>query len=141
MPPPLKIILHTESDLVPAARQLLDAFPSCRVFAFYGVMGAGKTTFIKALCRELGVGDIVQSPSFAIVNEYVTGAGEAIYHFDFYRIRDVSEVFDIGYENYFYSGNYCFLEWPEKIERLLPEGTLRVHISGVNERVIEVIGD
>jgi len=101
-------------------------------------MGAGKTTFIKALCRELGVDDIVQSPSFAIVNEYVTATGEPIYHFDFYRIRDVAEVFDIGYENYFYSGNYCFLEWPEKIERLLPEETLRVYISGENERVIEV---
>jgi len=135
----LKLTLHTESDLAPAARQLLDAFPSCRVFALYGVMGAGKTTFIKALCRELGVGDMVQSPSFAMVNEYLTDAGESICHFDFYRIKDISEVFDIGYENYFYSGSYCFLEWPEKIERLLPEGTLHVHISGEDERVIEVV--
>jgi tRNA threonylcarbamoyladenosine biosynthesis protein TsaE len=137
----VKITLRSEADLGQAARKLLNAFPSGRVFALYGSMGAGKTTFIKALCHELGVGDIVQSPSFAIVNEYLTGAGESIYHFDFYRVKSISEVFDIGYENYLFSGNYCFLEWPEKVERLLPEGTVRVRISGEDERLIEVIQD
>jgi tRNA threonylcarbamoyladenosine biosynthesis protein TsaE len=135
----MKIFVISEADLGPAARQLLDAFPSHRVFALYGSMGAGKTTFIKALCRELGVGDIVQSPSFSIINEYLTATGEPIYHFDFYRIRDISEVFDIGYESYFYSGQYCFLEWPEKIGRLLPDSTIRLRISGEDERLIEVL--
>ncbi|MEI7898106.1 MAG: tRNA (adenosine(37)-N6)-threonylcarbamoyltransferase complex ATPase subunit type 1 TsaE, partial [bacterium] len=87
---------------------MLGAFPLARVFAFYGSMGAGKTTFIKVICRELGVTDIVQSPSFSIINEYKTEAGEPIYHFDFYRIRNTAEVFDIGYEEYLYSGCYCF---------------------------------
>jgi tRNA threonylcarbamoyladenosine biosynthesis protein TsaE len=137
----LKIKLHSEAELGQAARHLLDAYPLSRIFAFFGAMGAGKTTFIKAMCRELGVEDIVQSPSFSIINEYRTVAGTSIYHFDFYRIRDIAEVFDIGYENYFYSGGYCFLEWPEKIERLLPEGTIRLRISGEDERLIEVIQD
>lgn len=101
-------------------------------------MGVGKTTYIKAICHELGVTDIVQSPTFSIINEYKTTTGESIYHFDFYRIRNIAEVFDIGYEDYLYSGNYCFMEWPELIESLLPENTIRVGISGQIERVIEV---
>ena len=100
-------------------------------------MGAGKTTFIKTICHELGVTDIVQSPSFSIINEYKTDAGESIFHFDFYRIRNVGEVFDIGYEDYLYSGSYCFMEWPELIESLLPGDTVRVRITGDTERVIE----
>ncbi len=133
----MKLICKSESELVPAAGKLLQTFPAARVFAFYGSMGAGKTTFIKALCHELGVTDIVQSPSFSIINEYKTGAGESIFHFDFYRIRDVGEVFDIGYEDYLYSGSYCFLEWPELIESLLPEETIRIRITGEPGRVIE----
>lgn len=126
-----------ESDLAGAARKLIDSFPDSRIFAFYGSMGAGKTTFIKAVCYELGVVDIVQSPTFSIINEYKTEEGVSIYHFDFYRIRNISEVFDIGYEDYLYSGRHCFMEWPELVEPLLPADTVRVRITGENERVIE----
>jgi tRNA threonylcarbamoyladenosine biosynthesis protein TsaE len=133
----MKLIIKTEADLFPAAKQLIAANPSGRIFAFYGSMGAGKTTFIKVICQVLGVADIVQSPSFSIINEYITETGESIYHFDFYRIRNTSEVFDIGYEDYLYSGRYCFLEWPELIESLLPEDTIHVRITGEHERLIE----
>ncbi len=133
----IRLECKTESDLVPAARILIDTYPNARVFAFYGSMGAGKTTFIKAICSSLGVTDIVQSPTFSIVNEYKTESGESIFHFDFYRIRKTEEVFDIGYEDYLFSGSYCFLEWPELIESLLPGNTVRVSISGETERLIE----
>lgn len=116
--------------------KLLETFPAARVFALYGSMGAGKTTFIKAIAAELGVADIVQSPTFSIVNEYRTVTGEPVFHFDFYRIRKKEEVFDIGYEDYLYSGNYCFIEWPELVESLLPAETIRVRISGDPDRII-----
>jgi len=119
-----------------AAKQILTAFPDSRVFALYGKMGAGKTTLVKEFCRCLGVTDEVQSPTFSIINEYRTAKGESVYHFDFYRIAKIEEVFDIGYEDYIYSGCYCFLEWPELAEDLLPEGTVRMEISGENERVV-----
>lgn len=100
------------------------------VFAFYGKMGAGKTTFVKAICEELGVEDTITSPTFAIVNEYRSDlAGELIYHFDFYRIKNLDEVYDMGYEDYFYSGAICFIEWPELIEELLPGNTVKVSIE------------
>ena len=99
------------------------------VIAFYGKMGAGKTTFIKAICEELGVEDVITSPTFAIVNEYSLPSQEALYHFDFYRIKKLEEVYDMGYEDYFYSGNLCLIEWPELIEELLPENALRVTIE------------
>ena len=127
----------TETDLLPAAQQLLAAYPGRKVFAFYGPLGAGKTTFIKVLCRLLGATDIVQSPSFAIINEYKIPTGESLFHFDFYRIKNLEEIFDIGYEDYLYSGAYCFIEWPEQMEELLPEEVVRVRISGERERVIE----
>ena len=133
----MNIVCHTENDLPAAARQLLAAFPDHKVFALYGPMGAGKTTFIKVLCRELGVTDIVQSPSFAIVNEYRTAAGDSIFHLDFYRIKRIDEVFDIGYEDYIFSGSRCFIEWPELIEELLPPGVVHLKITGENSRVIE----
>ena len=98
------------------------------VIAFYGSMGAGKTTLIKNLCHKMGVTDEVNSPTFAIVNEYVTEEGESVYHFDFYRIKKLEEAYDIGFENYFDSGNLCLIEWPEMIEPLLPEKYLRVEI-------------
>ncbi len=102
------------------------------VFAFYGKMGAGKTTFVKAICEELGVEDTITSPTFAIVNEYRSDlAGELIYHFDFYRIKKLDEVYDMGYEDYFYSGAICFIEWPELIEELLPGNTVKVSIEEV----------
>ena len=98
------------------------------IIAFYGAMGAGKTTLIKNLCHRMGVTDEVNSPTFAIVNEYVTEEGESVYHFDFYRIKKLEEAYDIGYENYFYSGNLCLIEWPEMIEPLMPEKYIRVEI-------------
>ncbi|MCX6280164.1 MAG: tRNA (adenosine(37)-N6)-threonylcarbamoyltransferase complex ATPase subunit type 1 TsaE [Bacteroidetes bacterium] len=133
----MKCIIKSESELPVAAIELLNSYPDVRIFALYGSMGAGKTTFIKAICQELGVADIVQSPTFSIINEYKTVYGESIFHFDFYRIKKTDEAFDIGYEDYFYSGRYCFLEWPELIESLLPTETIRVRISGETERVIE----
>lgn len=110
------------------------------VFAFYGKMGAGKTTFIKAVCEALGVEDVINSPTFAIVNEYMDGNGEPIYHFDFYRIKKEEEVLDIGYEDYVYSGNVCFMEWPELIEQLLPEDAIKVTIEEKDngERVVSI---
>jgi len=123
------------------AKLLLDNFPEDRIFAFYGAMGAGKTTFIKALCHELGSSDYVTSPTFALINEYSTDKGFVIYHFDFYRIKKIEEAFDLGYEDYIYSGNYCFIEWPEMIESLLPEGIIEVRIveSANGARLLEAI--
>ena len=113
-----------------AARQFIDNMGRARVFAFYGKMGAGKTTFVKAVCRRLGVDDVITSPTFAIVNEYTSATtGDTIYHFDFYRIKKLDEVYDMGYEEYFYGGNLCFIEWPELVESLLPEDAVKVTIS------------
>ncbi len=113
-----------------AAEQFIAAMGSAKVFAFYGKMGVGKTTFIKAVCQKLGVKDVINSPTFAIVNEYETEpSGEPIFHFDFYRINKVEEAFDFGYEDYFYSGSLCFIEWPELIEELLPGDCAKVTIE------------
>jgi tRNA threonylcarbamoyladenosine biosynthesis protein TsaE len=103
------------------ARKIIETYPDERVFALYGDLGAGKTTLIKELCKVLGVTDEVTSPSFAIINEYDAGGIDLVYHFDFYRIKKLEEVMDIGYEEYLFSGYYCFLEWADKIEELLPE--------------------
>lgn len=112
-----------------AAQQFIDNMGKGNVFAFYGKMGAGKTTFIKAICERLQVDDVITSPTFSIVNEYYSNKlDDSIYHFDFYRIKKVEEVFDMGYEDYFYSGRLCFLEWPELIEGLLPKDAVKVHI-------------
>ena len=112
-----------------AAAQFIAAMQGRRIFAFYGSMGAGKTTFIKALCEAMGVEDAINSPTFAIVNEYESAAGDTIYHFDFYRIKSIAEVYNMGYEEYLYSNAYCFIEWPELIEELLPEETVKVTIE------------
>ena len=133
----LRIIVNTEAELPSAARKLLASCPGGRIFALFGEMGVGKTTFIKALCHELGVTEIVQSPTFSIINEYKTTSGGSIYHFDLYRLNNIREVFDIGYEDYLFSGSYCFIEWPELIESLLPPAVVRVRISGDEVRVIE----
>jgi len=112
-----------------AAKEFVANMGTSKVFAFYGKMGAGKTTFIKAVCEYLGVEDVITSPTFAIVNEYRANNGEPIYHFDFYRIKKLEEVYDMGYEDYFYSGAPCFIEWPELIEELLPEDAVKVTIA------------
>ena len=119
-------------QLPEVARKLLQGFADERFFAFFGKMGVGKTTLIKEMCEVLGVKDTVCSPTFAIVNEYSRPLGdsaEPVYHFDFYRMKSVAEAYDIGYEEYFYSGCYCFTEWTEKIEELLPERYVRVEIE------------
>ena len=113
-----------------AARKFVNAIGENTVFAFYGKMGAGKTTFIKAICEELGVEDVITSPTFAIVNEYRSDTtGELIYHFDFYRVKKIEEVYDMGFEDYFYSGALCFIEWPELCEEVLPEDSVKVTIE------------
>lgn len=121
------------------ARKLLDYGGDYRVFLFKGDLGAGKTTLIKALCRELEVTDRVSSPTFSLINEYETESGNILYHFDFYRVRDEKEALDIGLEEYFYSDNYCFIEWPSKIPNLLPEKFMMVEIIPVDENKRELV--
>jgi tRNA threonylcarbamoyladenosine biosynthesis protein TsaE len=117
-----------------AAIELVKAFPEARIFAFEGEMGAGKTTFIKALCRTLGVEQVITSPTFSLVNEYADRDGDKVFfHFDFFRIENVNEALDMGYEDYFYSENMCFIEWPGKIAELLPQGTINLKIEVINE--------
>ncbi|HBK40418.1 MAG TPA: tRNA (adenosine(37)-N6)-threonylcarbamoyltransferase complex ATPase subunit type 1 TsaE [Porphyromonadaceae bacterium] len=120
------------SEIHKAARQFIAGMGNDKVFAFYGAMGAGKTTFIKAVCEGLGVQETITSPTFAIINEYRDNEGNSIYHFDFYRIHKLEEAFDFGYEDYFYSGNLCFIEWPELVEPLLPGNTVKVYITGTD---------
>lgn len=124
----MELRIESLDHIEEAARQFVAAMGDRTVFALYGSMGAGKTTFTKAICQVLGVEDSISSPTFAIVNEYRSASGELIYHFDFYRIRKLEEVYDMGYEDYFYSGALCFVEWPELIEELLPADTVRVDI-------------
>ena len=126
----MQITVQSESELAQAARTFVQAMDQATVFAFYGKMGAGKTTFIKALCEALGVSDVVNSPTFSIVNEYRSDTtGELVYHFDFYRIEKLEEVYDMGYEDYFYSGAPCFIEWPELVEELLPGDAVKVTVT------------
>jgi len=117
------------AELKNIAEKLISMFPDERVFAFYGKMGAGKTTFIQTICRTLGSDDNITSPTFALINEYKTATSKSIFHFDFYRIKNMEEAFDLGYEDYLFSGNYCLIEWPEMIEPLLPENIVRVKIE------------
>lgn len=127
--PMLKHYAKQLSDLDEVAQQLLKAHPNARLFAFFGAMGVGKTTFIQALCKRLGVNETVSSPSYSIVNHYITESQESIYHFDFYRIKNLEEVYDLGYEHYFFSGSYCFIEWPDKLGSLIPDECIRVDIE------------
>lgn len=129
-PMDMEIKINSLDSIHEAAKQFIAAMGDNTVFAFYGKMGAGKTTFIKAVCEELGVTDVINSPTFAIVNEYRSDeTGELIYHFDFYRIKKLDEVYDMGYEDYFYSGALCFIEWPELVEELLPGNAVKVEIE------------
>ena len=130
----MEIKINSLADSNEAAKQFIENMGDGKVFAFYGKMGAGKTTFIKAICEELGVDDVITSPTFAIVNEYQSATtGDSIYHFDFYRIKKLEEVYDMGYEDYFYSGSLCFLEWPELIDDLLPEDATKVTIEATDD--------
>ena len=124
----MEIRIENTESLASAAQEFVEAMGNRKVFAFHGKMGAGKTTFIKAICEALNVEDVVTSPTFAIVNEYKAPQG-SVYHFDFYRIKNLREAYDIGCEEYFYSGCPCFIEWPELIEELLPEDAVRVNIE------------
>jgi len=126
-------------DLPAIAQHILEAYHDDRVFAFYGDLGAGKTTLIKHLCKALGVTEAVTSPSFAIVNEYVAGEMDLVYHFDFYRIKKLEEVLDIGYEEYLFSDYYCFLEWADKIEELLPESYVYVSVGKGSDHNVRTI--
>ena len=134
----MKIKIDSLENIHEAAREFIENMGESNVFAFYGKMGAGKTTFIKAICEEQGVDDVITSPTFAIVNEYTDIDGDPIYHFDFYRIKKLEEVYDMGYEDYFDSGYLCLLEWPELIEELLPEDAVKVTSTELEDGTREI---
>jgi tRNA threonylcarbamoyladenosine biosynthesis protein TsaE len=136
----MNFVLKDISDIDTAAKIFVEKFGDKKIFAFYGEMGAGKTTFIKAVCKSMEVTGTITSPTFSLVNEYETDNGMTIYHFDFYRIENIEEVYDFGYEDYFYSDKMCFIEWPELVETLLPEDVVEVKISADDneQRLISV---
>ncbi len=125
-------------DLPQLVKTILDELPGEKIFALAGKMGAGKTTLIKAFCDEIDVIEVVASPTFSLVNEYTDQNGNSVFHFDFYRIEKIEEVYDIGYEEYFYSGSYCFIEWPELIMDLMPESfvSVKIEVTDNEERII-----
>lgn len=136
----MKISIKSLDSIHEAAREFIKNMGTGHVFAFYGKMGAGKTTFIKAVCEELGVDDVITSPTFAIVNDYTSSKDDShIFHFDFYRIKKLEEVYDMGYEDYFYSGSLCFIEWPELIDDILPGDAVKVTVTQNEDggRVVE----
>ena len=135
----MKIVVNCVSELESASTSLLELINDNNIICFYGDMGVGKTTFIKEICKKLGVSDVVNSPTFSIINEYLTENDESVYHFDFYRIEK-EEAFDMGYEEYFYHGDLCLIEWPEKISSIIPENIIKVQITRSDEqRIIEII--
>jgi tRNA threonylcarbamoyladenosine biosynthesis protein TsaE len=135
-----RFYIESVDTIQSVAAEFLNRYPNHRLFAFYGELGSGKTTFIKALCRELGVTALVSSPSFALIHEYQSVRYGKLYHFDFYRMEKLEEAYDIGYEDYFYSGNFCFIEWADKAKPLLPSETLHINIvpDGSSGRILEV---
>ncbi len=136
-----KIYIDNLDEIKIAAKKFIEMTKDKKVFAFHGAMGAGKTTFIKAICESMGVEDVVNSPTFSIVNEYLGAKDEIIYHMDCYRIEQESEAMNIGITDYLYSGNYCFIEWSENIKSLLPEDVVNVKIKEIenNKRVVEIV--
>jgi tRNA threonylcarbamoyladenosine biosynthesis protein TsaE len=136
----MNISINSIDELPSVIKVILSLLKSHHIVAFYGSMGVGKTTLINALCKALGVTETITSPTFSIVNQYETNDNHIIYHFDFYRINKIEEAFDFGYEDYFYSENYCFIEWPEKIESLLPMNTLKVYMTEQEDgsRIIDI---
>ena len=136
----MKFIVNCITELNKVAKTIIESLEEKNVICFYGKMGVGKTTLIKDICSELGVKDNVTSPTFSIVNEYISFEGKPVYHFDFYRIEDEREALDLGYEEYFYKNSLCFVEWPEKIKSLIPNNVLNVKILVDNDtRIIEII--
>lgn len=123
------VLINTLSEIDAAAAEIISRLGHIKKVAFAGEMGAGKTTLIQSICKQLGVEDIVNSPTFALINEYFTVSGDSIFHFDLYRIDDISELYDIGYEDYFYSDSWCFIEWPEKAMDLMPDDLLLLYID------------
>lgn len=136
----MKIIVNCISELKSVALQLIQYKKNKNIICFYGEMGVGKTTFIKEICKNLLVDDNVSSPTFSIVNQYKTKQNKIIYHFDFYRLETEEEAYDMGYEEYFFQNDLCLIEWPEKIERLIPEDIIKVILTKKGEqRIIEII--
>ncbi len=136
----MKFIVNCITELNKVAKTIIELIDEKNVICFYGKMGVGKTALIKAICSELGVKDNVSSPTFSIVNEYISFEGKPVFHFDFYRIEDEREALDLGYEEYFYKNSLCFVEWPEKIKSLIPNNVLNVKILVDKEtRIIEII--
>ena len=125
----MEILIKDKKHLIAGAKNLLKHCGNKKIFAFYGTMGSGKTTIIKAVCEVLGAVDIISSPTFTLVNEYLTSKGDSIYHIDFYRIKKQEEVFDFGIEEYLTGDSYCFMEWPELVVEILPPGTVSVRIA------------
>ena len=131
--------INNLTELPTVAKAVIDLSKEKKIVAFYGAMGAGKTTLIKEIAKQLGVTGVTSSPTFSLINEYHSANGTKIYHFDFYRIKNINEAYDIGYEDYFYSNHYCFIEWPEKIEELLPSDVIKVSMKlNGEERIIEI---
>jgi tRNA threonylcarbamoyladenosine biosynthesis protein TsaE len=134
-------MIRSEKEIGKAARQIIDFSDNLNIWLFYGEMGAGKTTLIKAICREFKVDDPVSSPSFAIINEYQDANGESLFHFDFYRIKHETEAMTLGLEEYFYSGSICMIEWPSKIPSLLPDIYLKISLEIINDNRRQITVD
>lgn len=125
----MELIIESPETIDKPAGEFLKLFDKYRIFAFYGEMGVGKTTFIKAICKAAGIKDLVSSPSFALIYEYISESGQFFYHFDLYRIKEINELYDIGYEDYFYGNGICLIEWPERAEELLPPECVRIYFN------------
>jgi len=136
----MKIVVNCISELDDLSKIILNNRKERDIICFYGEMGVGKTTLIKVICKELGIEDNVSSPTFSIVNEYISSLGDSVYHFDFYRVKDEEEALDMGYEEYFFKNSLCFVEWPEKVSSLIPEEAFKIKITKDKEsRIIEIL--